>query len=81
MRKRLTIALVAHDHRKADMVEWCYYNSDFLSKHQLVCTGTTGTLIKEAFEEKGINEKIYNRVSKKQDFNLIAFKKDYETKR
>jgi Methylglyoxal synthase len=52
MRKRLTIALVAHDHRKADMVEWCYYNSDFLSKHQLVCTGTTGTLIKEAFEEK-----------------------------
>ena len=33
------------------------------------------------FEEKGINEKIYKRVSKKQDFNLIAFKKDYEAKR
>lgn len=54
MSKKLTIALVAHDHRKADMVEWCYYNSDFLAKHHLVCTGTTGALVKEAFEEKGI---------------------------
>lgn len=58
MKKRLTIALVAHDHRKADMVEWCFYNSDFLAKHHLVCTGTTGTLIKDAFEEKGIHADI-----------------------
>ena len=56
--KKLTIALVAHDHRKADMVEWCYFNSDFLSKHHLVCTGTTGGLISEAFEEKGIDAEI-----------------------
>lgn len=56
--RRLTIALVAHDHRKADMVEWCYYNSDFLARHHLVCTGTTGALIKEAFEEKGIEAEI-----------------------
>lgn len=54
MKKRLTIALVAHDHRKADMVEWCYYNSEFLTKHRLVCTGTTGHLIKETLDEKGI---------------------------
>ncbi|MDH6354206.1 methylglyoxal synthase [Dysgonomonas sp. PH5-45] len=54
MDKKLTIALVAHDHRKADMVEWCCYNSDFLSRHNLVCTGTTGHLIKEAFDKKGI---------------------------
>lgn len=58
MKKRLTIALVAHDHRKADMVEWCYYNSEFLSKHHLVCTGTTGSLIKDAFEEKGVDAEI-----------------------
>lgn len=56
--RKLTIALVAHDHRKADMVEWCYYNSDFLAQHHLVCTGTTGALIKEAFEEKGIDAEI-----------------------
>jgi len=58
MKKRLTIALVAHDHRKADMVDWCYYNSDFLAQHHLVCTGTTGSLINEAFEEKGIEAEI-----------------------
>lgn len=58
MSKRLTIALVAHDHRKADMVEWCYYNSEFLSKHHLVCTGTTGTLVQEAFRQKGVEAEI-----------------------
>lgn len=58
MNRKLTIALVAHDHRKADMVEWCYYNSDFLAQHLLVCTGTTGKLIQEAFEEKGVDAEI-----------------------
>lgn len=54
MNKRLTIALVAHDRRKADMVEWAVFNADTLSKHQLVCTGTTGSLIEKAFKERGI---------------------------
>lgn len=58
MKKRLTIALVAHDNRKADLVEWAVFNSDVLSKHHLVCTGTTGTLVKEAFEQKGITADI-----------------------
>ena len=54
MNKKLTIALVAHDHRKADMVEWAIYNAETLSKHRMICTGTTGTLIRKAFEEKGM---------------------------
>ena len=54
MKEKLTIALVAHDHRKADMVDWVKLNSAYLSKHSLVCTGTTGSLIKEAMEEMGI---------------------------
>jgi len=54
MKKQLTIALVAHDHRKADLVEWAVFNADFLSKHKLVCTGTTGNLVKEALEKKGV---------------------------
>ena len=58
MKKTLTIALVAHDNRKADMVDWCFYNSDFLKPHHLVCTGTTGKLIEEAYQSKGINAKI-----------------------
>ena len=58
MKRKLTIALVAHDHRKADMVDWAVYNADLLSHHNLVCTGTTGGLIKAAFEEKDIHAEI-----------------------
>ena len=54
MNKRLTVALVAHDNRKADMVDWALFNSGMLSKHKIVCTGTTGKLISSAFEDKGI---------------------------
>ena len=58
MNKRLTIALVAHDKRKQDMVEWALHNANFLSHHHLVCTGTTGGLIDEAFARKGIEAEI-----------------------
>ena len=58
MHRRLTIALVAHDHRKVDMVEWAVHNADFLSHHHLVCTGTTGGLIQQAFEDRGIHADI-----------------------
>jgi methylglyoxal synthase len=58
MNKQLTIALVAHDQRKADMVDWAVTNADMLSKHKLVCTGTTGGLIQKAFAEKGIEAEI-----------------------
>ncbi len=58
MNKQLTIALVAHDRRKADMVEWAVFNADMLSKHKLICTGTTGSLIQKALEEKGVDVEI-----------------------
>ncbi len=58
MKKQLRVALVAHDQRKADMVEWVIYNADMLSKHQLICTGTTGSLIGEALKKKGIEADI-----------------------
>ena len=55
MNKQLTIALVAHDNRKADMVDWAVFNADMLSKHKLICTGTTGKLIQAALENKGVD--------------------------
>ena len=58
MKKKLSIAIVAHDQRKADMVEWAVFNARTLSEHKMVCTGTTGSLIKQAFEEKGIQAEI-----------------------
>ena len=56
--KRLTIAIVAHDQRKSDMVEWAAHNATTLSKHKLICTGTTGGLVKKAFLNLGINSEI-----------------------
>lgn len=40
-----TIALIAHDHCKADLVEWAEYNREQLASHRLVATGTTGTML------------------------------------
>ncbi len=45
MRKRKRIALIAHDHRKPDLLEWARYNRDELDKHDLLGTGTTGTMV------------------------------------
>ncbi len=41
------IALVAHDNKKKDLIEWAYYNRTVLSQHQLFATGTTGKLLEE----------------------------------
>jgi methylglyoxal synthase len=45
---RKRIGLVAHDHKKADLAEWAVYNRRLLSGHDLIATGTTGTLLEEA---------------------------------
>jgi methylglyoxal synthase len=42
------IALVAHDNKKAELIEWAVYNKTALAKHQLFGTGTTGSLVQEA---------------------------------
>lgn len=43
----MNIALVAHDGRKQEMLEWVKYNMGKLSYHNLYATGTTGKLIKD----------------------------------
>ena len=45
MGERKRIALVAHDNRKDDLLEWARYNRGTLSKHELFATGTTGKMI------------------------------------
>jgi methylglyoxal synthase len=44
------IALIAHDNRKADMLEWARFNQGTLARHELFGTGTTGGLISEALD-------------------------------
>lgn len=52
MEKIKTIALVAHDNRKKDLIEWVEWNYHVLIKHSLICTGTTGKLVEEAIKNK-----------------------------
>lgn len=47
--ERLNIALVAHDARKQELIEWCRHNAYFLLGHKIFATGTTGKLIKNMF--------------------------------
>src|SRR5215208_2171417 len=41
------IALVAHDNKKADLIDWAVYNKTVLKQHELIATGTTGKLLEE----------------------------------
>ncbi|MFX1310665.1 MAG: methylglyoxal synthase [Promethearchaeota archaeon] len=45
MKKKKNIALIAHDERKQDLLEWVRFNKGTLSNHNLFGTGNTGTLI------------------------------------
>ncbi len=41
------IALIAHDNKKQDMLEWAKYNQDLLAGHELFATSTTGSLLQQ----------------------------------
>jgi len=45
-------ALVAHDNRKRDLIEWVEWNVDVLARHALSCTGTTGALVELAMRKR-----------------------------
>jgi methylglyoxal synthase len=47
---RKCIALVAHDNKKKELIEWAVYNKTALARHELVATGTTGKLLEEALD-------------------------------
>lgn len=40
-----SIALVAHDNKKQDLLLWCQKHQSALQQHRMFATGTTGTLI------------------------------------
>ena len=45
---RKRIALIAHDNKKKDLLEWAIFNRDLLVQHELCATGTTGSLLEKA---------------------------------
>ncbi len=48
MEKIKRIAMIAHDHRKQDLIEWVEWNWEILQHHHITCTGTTGRLVEKA---------------------------------
>lgn len=56
MKRVKNMALVAHDNRKKDLVEWVEWNYEELLHHNLICTGTTGSLLEETLHRKRVSE-------------------------
>lgn len=50
MEIRKKIALIAHDNKKAELVEWVVKNKNIFVQHDLFATGTTGGLVEQALQ-------------------------------
>ena len=57
MNRIKNIALVAHDNRKRELMEWVEWNYEVLLGHHLICTGTTGRKLEETLRRKLAVEK------------------------
>lgn len=51
LNSRKSIALVAHDNMKDELIEWALNNKADLSRHHLFATGTTGTLLETVLDQ------------------------------
>lgn len=63
------IALVAHDNKKKDLIEWLEFNWKNIIPHKLICTGTTGILVEEALKKKLAEE-----LNTTQRYDIIKLK-------
>jgi len=50
LRTHKRIAMVAHDHKKPELIQWAIKNKAILARHELIATGTTGRLLEEAMD-------------------------------
>ncbi len=50
MEHRKRIALIAHDNRKEDLLDWARFNRGTLARHELYATGSTGALLAKELE-------------------------------
>ena len=57
IRKQKNIALIAHDNKKADLIDWCEEHKEVLKQHFLCGTGTTARMITD---RTGLPVKGYN---------------------
>ncbi len=50
MARSKRIALIAHDNKKKDLLEWAKYNRDLLVQHKIFATGTTGLVLQKVLD-------------------------------
>jgi methylglyoxal synthase len=75
MIRNKTIALIAHDRRKADMEEWCKYNASTLLLNKLVCTGTTGKVVEDVLiDYRQLAMEALEYIEDPQEINLVKVK-------
>lgn len=51
LNSRKRIALVAHDNKKSELIDWAVFNKTTLARHRLFATGTTGILLENALDQ------------------------------
>jgi methylglyoxal synthase len=51
LEKRKRVALIAHDNKKTELVEWAVFNKTTLAQHRLYATGTTGAYLENALDQ------------------------------
>lgn len=51
MIRKMRVALIAHDHKKDELVKWAEDNKEKLSRCELYGTSTTGTLVEKALKQ------------------------------
>jgi methylglyoxal synthase len=74
MEKIKNIALVAHDNRKKDLIEWVEWNYTSIIEHKLICTGTTGKMVEQA-TGKMVEQALKKKLEKEDmDFQITKLK-------
>ena len=67
MEKIKNLALVAHDNRKADLIEWVGSNYESIMHNRWICTGTTGALIEESLKKNCLRKRSLSYLKRSQN--------------
>lgn len=54
LNERKRIALVAHDAKKKELLDWAVLHKVTLARHELIATGTTGKLLEDQLDRKSV---------------------------